>query len=400
MGVQSSRERMLAALSRQRPDSIPCCFMIYQALRQACQDDFEFFDRQLELGVDTRVELPDLPFRFDPEVSIRTWKELPVEGGPPLLHREYETPSGSLRTVVRQTPDWPHGDAVPLFDDYVAPRAQEFLVSTPHDLPALRHLLVRPTADDIRDFHEQAQRYRTYAADKGLLLSGGWRDYHDNAVAIFGTQAGGLVGIDALMWLSGAVAPLEWAYDRPAFLEELVDIVAQWARARLEVILDVGVDLIIKRAWYEGTELWSPKLFQQHIAPVLRRDIAAVHAAGPKFGYVNTSGTRHIFGQLLDLGIDVLIGVDPVQGQGTDLALFAQQAAGRMCLWGGVSAPMTVEPAATPDAIWRAVEQAIAVCGPAGGFILSPVDNLMDVSPAAERNVVEFVRAWQHFRSL
>ncbi len=70
------------------------------------------------------------------------------------------------------------------------------------------------------------------------------------------------------------------------------------------------------------------------------------------------------------------------------------------CVSGGVSVPMTVEPAETPDAIWRTVEQAIAVCGPAGGFILSPVDNLMDMSPAAGRNVIEFVRAWQHCRSL
>ena len=400
MGGQLSRERMLLALACQKPEYIPCCCMIYQALRQECHDDFDFFDRQLELGLDVRVELPDLPIRFDPEVSVRAWKEHPREERTPLLYKEYRTPSGTIRTVVRQTADWLYGDQIPLFDDYVAPRAKEFLIGAPEDLANLRHLLLPPTDEDIREYRRQAQRYKQYAADNELLFSGGWRDYHDYDAAMFGAQAGGVVGIDALMWLCGATAPLEWAYDRPEFLAELIDVLANWVRRRLEITLDTGVDLVIKRAWYEGTELWSPRLYREFIAPVLREDIALVHQAGAEFGYINTSGTWPIFDQLLELGVDVLIGVDPVQGQGTDLDAFACRAARRMCLWGGVSAPMTVENAETPDVIWRAVEEAISICGPCGGFILSPVDNLMDTSPAARQNVMEFIKAWKHYRDI
>jgi hypothetical protein len=313
---------------------------------------------------------------------------------------KYHTPSGTLSTAVYQTEDWPFGDQVPLFDDYLAPRARKFLISGPEDLAGLRHLLIPPTDDDIKAFCQSAARYREFAAQRGLLFSGGWRDYPDNDVTVFGNQSGGMVGIDALMWLCGALAPLEWAYEAPHFLAELIEIVAAWAHRRMEIVLDTGVELLIKRAWYEGVELWSPTLFRQFIAPVLREDIITAHKAGARFGYINTSGTWPIFVDLLDLDLDVLIGVDPVQGLGTDLAAFADQARGRMCLWGGVSAPMTIEEAKTPDGIWRAVEGAITICGPHGGFILSPVDNLMNTSPEARQNMLEFIKAWQHLRRI
>ena len=400
MGAQSSRERMLSALACRKPEYVPCCCMIYQALQQECRDDFDFFDRQQELGLDVRIELPDLPIRFDPEVSLHAWREHPQGEHTPLLHKEYRTPSGTISTVVRQTVDWPYGDQVPLFDDYVAPRANEFLIGAPEDLASLQHLLLPPTDEDIRAYRKQVEPYKRYASDNGLLFCGGWRDYHDYDVAVFGAQAGGMVGVDALMWLCGATAPLEWAYDRPEFLEELIDVLARWVRRRLEITLDTGVDLVVKRAWYEGTELWSPRLYREFIAPVLREDIALVHQSGAKFGYLNTSGTWPIFDQLLELGVDALVGVDPVQGQGTDLDAFSRRAARRMCLWGGVSAPMTVENAEVPDVIWRAVEEAMSTCGPHGGFILSPVDNLMDTSQAARQNIMEFIRAWKHFRDI
>jgi hypothetical protein len=374
--------------------------MIFQALRQECNDDFDFFDRQLELGLDVRVELPDLPIRFDPAVSVRTWREQPEGATVPQLHKVYQTPSGTIRTVVYQTEDWPFDDQIPLFDDYVAPRAKEFLISEPEDLAGLRHLLMPPADDDIKTFRESAMRYREYAAQKGLLFSGGWRDYPDNDISTFGNQSGGTVGVDALMWLCGAIAPLEWAYEEPDFLAELIDIVARWVRRRMEIILDTGVELLIKRAWYEGTELWSPKLYRQFIAPILREDISMAHEAGARFGYINTSGTWPIFADLLDMNVDVLIGVDPVQGLGTALEAFSDQARGKMCLWGGVSAPMTIEEATTSEEIWQAVEEAITICGPDGGFILSPVDNLMNTSQAARQNMLAFIKAWRHLRRI
>ncbi len=85
----SSRERMLQALNKQQPDYVPCCFMIFQALRQQYRDQVEFMERQLDMGLDVRVELPELPIRIHPDVKTREWKELPADGARPLLHKRY-----------------------------------------------------------------------------------------------------------------------------------------------------------------------------------------------------------------------------------------------------------------------------------------------------------------------
>lgn len=157
----SSRDRMLAAIGAETPDYVPCCFMLFGALRGQCSDQFEFVDRQLEMGLDAYVQLPmrptrsirtesehtdlyGLPLRFDPRVQVRNWREEPPDERYPLIHREYVTPSGTLHTAVSQTDDWPHGVRVPLFDDFVIPRARKHLITGPGDLPALRHLLTPP----------------------------------------------------------------------------------------------------------------------------------------------------------------------------------------------------------------------------------------------------------------
>ncbi|MBN1459409.1 MAG: hypothetical protein JXA57_07720, partial [Armatimonadetes bacterium] len=165
----SSRERMLAALDRASGASVPCCFMIFLALRAQCRDEFEFAARQVDLGLDTRVQIEDLPVRFSPDVSVQHWSD---DG---VLHRVYQTPAGTLTAAVRRTEDWPYGEHIPIFDDHFAPRAVKYPVTCPSDLPAFRYLLAAPCDEDIAAFRQQAAERRRFATDRGLLFSGGWK---------------------------------------------------------------------------------------------------------------------------------------------------------------------------------------------------------------------------------
>ncbi|GAH47201.1 unnamed protein product [marine sediment metagenome] len=56
----NSREKMLIALENKESNYIPCSFMIFSALAEKCKDQFEFIERQLELGLDAKVEPPFL----------------------------------------------------------------------------------------------------------------------------------------------------------------------------------------------------------------------------------------------------------------------------------------------------------------------------------------------------
>ena len=387
-GDLSSRERMLAALACRQPDHIPCSFMLFRALHERIPDPREALACELELGLDARVCLPPLPVRFDPRVRVKEWKQQPAESPEPLLHKAYETPAGTLCAVVRQTPDWPWGDHVPLLDDYLAPRSTQFLINGVEDLAPLRYLLAPPTDDDIRQFQAEARDLKSLARRHDLLVSAG---------GVGGPENPDMTGLDALMWLCDMQQAILWGLDQPELLVGLRDIIAAWNRRRMEIVLDVGVDLIIKRAWYEGTEFWSPDLYRLLMVPVLTEESRLAHQAGAKFGYIITSGVMPLLDDMAEAGIDVLIGVDPVQGKGTDMGELKRRLGDRMCLWGGVNGFLTVEQQGQ-EQIRGAVTEAVETLGP-DGFILSPVDNVRDPSDRVWQNVLTFIDAWKQCRA-
>ena len=351
----------------------------------------EFAERQLELGLDARVQAEDLPVRFAPEVAVRDW----TENG--LLYRAYETPAGPLTAVAKRTEDWPYAESIPLFDDYFTPRAAKFPVTGPADLPALRYLLWRSRDEDIAAFREQTGARRRFAADRGLLFTGGWKSHRSvegEDRGLVGDNGGTGTVIDTLMWLCGGTEPLLWAYDQPEFLRELIALVEDWNRRRLEIHLEAGVELLVRRAWYEGTEFWSPRLYREFILPGFKREVQLAKQAGARFGYIITSGVSAIADLILESGADVMIGVDPGEGKGTTLADVRERFGGRIGLWGGVSGPLVVEQGAEAD-VRQAVEEALGKLTPTGRFILCPVDNVRADTEQAWRNVRAFIETWK-----
>jgi len=389
----NSRQRMLTAIWGGTPDYVPLSFMIFAALRGARQDWCGRIEAQLELGLDPVADLtslapcaptghrdaPGVPVTFPADVTVRQGKETPPGARYPVLRKEYETPHGTLSVAVNQTDDWPYGDEVPLFDDYLAPRCTKYLVSGEQDLPALRHLLSGPTDEDARVCMERWREGLEFARGKGLLLAAGWG-----------------VGADALGWLCGLDNALLFAVDAPEFLNALLDVIEEWNRRRMALMLEAQPDLFIRRAWYEGTAYWSPALFRRFLLPRITREAQLAHDAGASYGYIMTVGGLQLVDLLLEAGIDVLIGVDPVQDRGMNMAALKRAAGKDLCLWGGVNGFVTVE-RDTPEATRAAVRGALETLGP-DGFILSPVDNVRDESDHAWANVLALIDEWKRAR--
>jgi hypothetical protein len=279
------------------------------------------------------------------------------------------------------TDDWLYGEHVPFLDDYLCPRSRKFLIETPQDLKALRYLLVSPTAEEADAFARQAERDREFADQHGLLTTGGRG-----------------VGMDATAWLCGFRHTAISAIRQPAFVAELAQIIHEWNCQRMKVFLDAGVDLFVKRGWYEGTDFWSPKLFRKLILPYMEKEVKMAHEAGAKFGQIMTSGSMPLLEMMADAGVDVLIGIDPVQGKGTDMGEMNRRIGDRVCLWGGVNGFITVE-TGTVDQVGEAVEEAVKALGPKG-FILSPVDNVRDTSAKAWKNIGAMIDSWKRVREL
>jgi len=383
----SSRERMLAALNCQTPDYPPCSFMIFGALHQKSESYLDFIKSQLALGLDPFVMIPPrppdvrndtfdlygLPVSYHPEVRIEESVTQITGEEWPIMIKTYHTPAGDLRAEVRQTEDWLWGDHVPFLDDYLIPRSKKFIVEGEEDLDAFQYLLVPPSEDEVQAFHQSSQPLIDFAHERELLLASGWG-----------------VGMDMIGWVHGLNNLIYDIYDRPEFVSDLYSMISVWSRQRMAVVLEAGIDLFIKRAWYENTDFFTPAVWKQFIQPELRRDAALAHEAGSKFAYIITDRAMPLLDLIADSGVDVIIGVDPAA---YDLKETKAILGGKVCLWGGVNGHLTVEHG-SPASVKAEVTTALQSLGP-DGFILSPVDNVREDTPLAMDNVNVLINTWQ-----
>jgi hypothetical protein len=386
----SSRERMLRAIRGQETDHIPCCLMSFAILRKRLKDDwYEVARQELAMGLDAmlfipsapraaRLDHPDLrglPVRFHPDVKIHEWREKSQDGSD-YLFKSYATPAGELTTHIRLSDDWPHGEHIPFIDDYQIPRASKALISGPADLAALDYMLTSPTREDATQFQQEAGLARQFCAHQGILLSGGWG-----------------VGMDLADWLCGMQNLMLLTIEQPEFVDQLLEKIHAWNLQRMEVVLSAPLDLYIRRAWYEGCDFVTPRFFKKSILPRLKAEVELAHERGALFGYICSSGTKPMLDFYKEAGIDVLIGVDPIQGTYTDMALMKSKLSGRTSLWGGVSAAVSVERGSEQE-VREAVREACKKMGPSG-FILSPIDNLTIDEPQTWNNLKTLIDEWK-----
>lgn len=383
----TSRQRMETALNCQSPDYVPCSFMLFNALKSRSRDYFDFIQNQIALGLDTYVQIPvrppivvndyynlhGLPVSHHPTVKIKEWVSYPEDEEYPVLIKEYLTPAGKLSAEIRKTPDWRWGNHAPFLDDFITPRSRKFLINEPEDLDAFRFLLADLSPDEIEAFQKEAIMAKTYADEKKLLVAGGWG-----------------VGADLIGWVHGLENMMFTSYDRPAFLSEMLDIIARWNRKRMEVILDAGVHLFVKRAWYENCDFWSPKAWRQFIYPILKADVECAHDHDAKLGYLITSNCMPLLELFAEIGVDCLIGVDPARW---DLKTTIEKLGGKVCLWGGVNGYNTIE-LGRPDQVRAEIQEAMRLFSPPGGYILSPVDNIREDTCVSRQNIAVMIDEW------
>ena len=386
--TMTSRERMLAAINRQPIDHPPCSFMLFKGLWSSSASYLDFIQKQIDLGLDTYVQIPPrepglvsdsynlhgLPVHFPPSIVVREWKENIPDEKLPILIKEYLTPAGTLRAEVRQDDEWPYDDHVPFLDDYIESRSRKFIIENQEDLAALRHLLAAPTADDVEELQTTSAPILEFARKNNLLTAGGWG-----------------VGADLIGWVYGLQNMIFAAYDQPELLNGLLKIIHDWNQARMNVLLDVGIDLFIKRAWYENTDFWAPKLWRKFIFPILKSDVELAHNRNTHFGYLITANCEPLLEMIIEAGVDVIIGVDPANW---NLSATKEKVRGNACLWGGVNGHLTIEQESVED-VHVEVQRAMQELGEEGGFILSPVDNVRELNLVSQRNTNALIHQWQ-----
>jgi hypothetical protein len=346
------------------------------------EDDFRRVRAWQSLGLDDLLDV-SVPWGLDPEVRWRD-SQLPPGGGEdcPVLVREYETPAGPLRHAVRRTGEDPgegwvvQPDHVPMFEDFNIPRAVQHLVREPAQVPAVAHLYREPGPGEAQAFRARMRKVGEFAREQGVAV-----------------QAWSAFGMDAVVWLMGVQGAIFLAVDQPGAFAELLRIVSLADAGRTELAAaDPAVDLVVERGWYSSTDLWSPKLLEQHLFPRIAGLSTIAHRHGKRFGYVMTTGVEVLGERLIESGVDVLYFVDPVQ-DGLSPARARELFGGRIALAGGLNS--TTLQAKDPALIRDGVRQALDALAAAGRFILQPVDALHPDTPWEGLEVA--IEAWRRW---
>ena len=109
--TMTTRERIRAVVRREPADHLPLCFTaichgIIGFLNERRLDKIKQAEFLMNLGVDAGISITP-PNHSLKGIEIKSWREEPPDQRYPVLHKEYRTPRGTLRQVVRKTEDYP-----------------------------------------------------------------------------------------------------------------------------------------------------------------------------------------------------------------------------------------------------------------------------------------------------
>ena len=333
----------------------------------------------LALGLDPTIDiwLPDpVPH---PEVRIKTWKEWDREKGCYLIYKEYHTPAGVLRQVVKETEDWLSSDhvlwipttlgigqrgryGIELFDDWNVSRRTEPWVKGEKDLEKLKYLIRIPEGWILDEWREDALRAKKFAEEHGLL-----------------TMVRRTIVGDAFQWMCDIPSFLIAMVENPAFVEEFLGIFHEWSLKMTELALDLGVDVIQRRGWYENPDFWGTKYFEKFLKPSIEEETELVHEGDALHCYLLVEG-HMIYLDILDsMDVDILWGIDSVMG-GVNFEVVKEKLGRKKTLLGGLNAEVTLT-MGKEEKIRESVREAIKILGPGGGFVLSPMAAMWSDTP-------------------
>ncbi len=393
----SSRERMLAAIKGTDHDRVPFSPYVSQGTMNFWQaplswrNQIERAEQMLELEMDPTIDIWFHDPQPYPEVTIKTWRD--TSGPEPLITKEYHTPAGLLRQTVRETSDWyswRHAGWIPttfgvekrdhfgidLFDDWNVSRRTEPWVKGPEDLEKLKYIIRIPQGHVLDEWCMDAQRAKEIAQKYNVLL----------------VARRTIVG-DAFQWFCDIPTFLIWLIEKPGFVTAFFKIFQGWALELTKLALEVGVDVVQRRGWYEIPTYFGVKYWQKYLVPLIDQESELVHQAGKFHSYFLPEGQGVYANTLKDMKCDILQAVDPRMLHGGHLNSLFEQCGSKKAFWGGVNAEVTL---LSQDAkqIDKAVKDAIETLDQNNRFILSAL--LFPEIP--QKSIMHMIDSWKKYR--
>ena len=328
----TSKERVLAAMNHQETDRIPVSFAANKFVRREVMESFNAGTHR-ELLDQLHSDIVDLRDCVAPEYVGPGDLVKELEGN---VHENY----WGWRTRVVETPRGPE-------EQYA-----EFQLQQAETLESLeKHPWPDPDWFDFSGFAEKLAPY----SDLCVMASGGSVFQHPTF----------LRGMDNfLMDLILNPEMAEFLMDKfTGFYLAYFQKMFECAPGQIDVFR-VADDVAMQTGL-----LISEEMFDQYVAPRLKKLIDLAHNHGIKFMFHSCGDVSLLIPRFIDLGIDIL---DPVQVAASNMDLFEihQKYGDKICLHGGIDTQKFL-PNATPARVRQKIREVTGYFRDKTGYILS-----------------------------
>ena len=365
----TSKERMLRALAREKPDRLPATIHQWQQYHldhyMGGADALTAFKAT---GLDASIQyfaamgqfwIPDAEHFI---VQTSQWRENieVVDSNPEhrILHHTITTPEGMLtyKTGANSTTTW----------------ILEYLIKRHEDVDLIAKYM--PVAK--LDKNDVAAQYAALG-DAGILRGFVWGD-----------QAGCWQHACCLMDVQQLIME---TFDHPDWVHRLMQVLC---RKKLQFIEEslrgAKFDLIETGGGAASDTVISPKLHREFCLPYDRRIHRAVHDAGLRTTYHTCGGMMHILDLIIENETDASETLSPpgVGGNIADPQKVRKAFAGKVAMIGGMD-QFNILTSGSHEQIRREVHRLFEGFGKDGGYIMSASDHFFDTPPENLRAMAE-----------
>ncbi len=178
----------------------------------------------------------------------------------------------------------------------------------------------------------------------------------------------------------------------PDFLCDLLDRIVRYNLAVVDIAAEYPIDCIFfGDDWGQQNGLiMGEKHWRRFFRPRLEAMYAHVKAKGMFVAQHSCGDCRSIFGDLVDIGMDIY---NTFQPEVYDIVDFKNRFGNKVTFYGGISTQRLL-PFATPDEVRKETRRILSILGRDGGYILAPTHAMSPDIPT--ENVMAFLDVAQN----
>lgn len=310
-------------------------------------------------GWDAYRDLPDVT------VDVRTENH-----SDRTIHiRRFETPAGVLTDRIV----WPRGGMG--FGDGPNPHREEPLIKDGSDVEALEFLYPDPHPGRIQDL----LTFTKEIGERGI-------------VEFYETSNPGAWGLESL----GPENMLACATTDQDLLRKILRVSQDQHLRNLKSVLETGHKHFVV-SWFQcGLSTgWSPATIQELFLPLIEESVNLVKNYGGYYRFQDDGKMQDIIPRLVDFGVDVIGGLQPLPVGDCDYSAIASKCGGDVCLMGGLDPIYTFE-RGTPGTVRDETTALLEKAENCRGIIVGTAEAFGPETP--EENLRELAKVVHEFR--